>query len=65
MNSKINISFQTFVSKDKKTIKKKNNKSLDCNSINHNKNFSFNAKGFYNNKYKKKNNESISPKSKK
>ena len=65
MNSKINISFQTFVSKDKKTIKKKNNKSLDSNSINHNKNFSFNAKGFYNNKYKKKNNESISPKSKK
>ena len=65
MNSKINISFQTFVSKDKNTIKKKNNKSLDNNSINHNKNFSFNAKGFYNNKYKKKNNESISPKSKK
>ena len=65
MNSKINISFQTFVSKDKNTIKKKNNKSLDSNSINHNKNFSFNAKGFYNNKYKKKNNESISPKSKK
>ena len=65
MNSKINISFQTFGSKDKKTIKKKNNKSLDSNSINHNKNFSFNAKGFYNNKYKKKNNESISPKSKK
>ena len=59
MNSKINISFQTFVSKDKNTIKKKNNKSLDSNSINHNKNFSFN------NKYKKKNNESISPKSKK
>ena len=61
MNSKINISFQTFITKDKNSLKKKNNRSLDNNYINHNKNLSFNAKGFYNNNYKKNINESISP----
>ena len=65
MNSQINISFHTFITKDKNSLKKKNNKSLDNNYINHNKNLSFNAKGFYNNNVKKKNNELISPMNKK
>ena len=68
INSKTNNSFHNIFNKEKYKKNNKFNRSLDNNSINHKKNFSFHSKIIFNNLknfQNKKNNVSISPINKK